>query len=114
MGKGLANIFDQVQIGGAEGALIRDATYLEMLPTPLHNFKATAEWIQESIFNRFRQHAATNAVARSQPAIPAKTRSAVLWIGGGLAIATVIIGAIITAERSPQWRETPTSIHRRA
>ena len=112
MGKGLANIFDRVQIGGIEGALIRDATYLEMLPTPLHNFKATAEWIQESIFNGFSQPAATSAAARSQPTIPVKTRSAVLWIGGGLAIATVIIGAIVTVERSPQWRETPTSIHR--
>ena len=106
MGKGLANIFDRVQIGGIEGALIRDATYLEMLPTPIHNFKATAEWIQESIFNSFTQPAVTIATARSQPATPAKTRAAVLWIGGGLAIASVIIGAIVTAERSPQWRES--------
>ena len=77
-----------------------------MLPTPLHNFKATAEWIQESIFNSFSQPAVTIATARSQPATPAKTRAAVLWIGGGLAIASVIIGAIVTAERSPQWRES--------
>ena len=111
MGKGVANIFNRVQIGGSEGALIRDATYLEMLPTPLHNFKATAEWIQDGIFNSFSQPTAD----RSQPAIPAKTRSAVLWIGGGLAIATVLIGAIITAERSPQWQQPqPTSIHRRS
>ncbi len=111
IGKGLANIFDRVQIGGVEGALIRHATYLEMLPTPIHNFKATAEWIQESIFNKFSQPASMSKTSRPQQA----NRSlAVLWIGGGLAIAAVLIGAIITAERSPQWRDTPTSIHRQS
>ena len=111
IGKGLANIFDRVQIGGVEGALIRHATYLEMLPTPIHNFKATAEWIQESIFNRFQQPTVPSSTARTKTA--AKSRPALLWIGGGLAIATVIIGAIITAERSPQWQQQePTSIHR--
>jgi NADH dehydrogenase FAD-containing subunit len=110
IGKGLANIFDRVQIGGVEGALIRHATYLEMLPTPLHNFKATAEWIQESIFNRFDRPTAPNPIDRAKT--PAHRRPALLWIGGGLAIASVLIGAIMTAERSPQWRETPTSIHR--
>ena len=114
MGNGVANIFDRVQIDGTEGALIRDATYLEMLPTPIHNFKATTEWIQESIFNRFRQPTVPSVAGRLNQQIAAKNRAALLWIGGGVAIAAVIIGAIFTVERSPQWREIPTSIHRRS
>jgi len=33
--------------------MIRHATYLEMLPTPLHNFKATTEWLKNETFNHF-------------------------------------------------------------
>ena len=113
MGNGVANLFDRVQIDGTEGALIRDATYLEMLPTPIHNFKATTEWIQESIFNRFRQPTVTSVAGHLNQQIAAKNRAALLWIGGGVAIAAVIIGAIFTVERSPQW-QSPTSIHRRS
>lgn len=49
---GVANLFDQVQVKGEAGDLIRNATYLEMLPTPLHNFKATTEWLADDIFER--------------------------------------------------------------
>ncbi len=46
-----ANIFDLLEIDGEIGHLIRQGTYLEMLPTPIHNFKATSEWIKEEIFD---------------------------------------------------------------
>ena len=35
------------------GGLIRTGTYLELLPTPLRDFKATFQWIDEEIFNRY-------------------------------------------------------------
>jgi NADH dehydrogenase FAD-containing subunit len=47
-----ANIYDKFEINGKIGHLIRQATYLELLPTPIHNFKITAEWLKEEIFNR--------------------------------------------------------------
>ena len=53
MGESVAEIYDRFEVKGKPGHLIRQATYLEMLPTPLHNFKATAEWLTESIFNKF-------------------------------------------------------------
>ena len=53
LGNGVANLFDKVQIHGKVGDLIRNATYLEMLPTPLHDFKATAIWLEEETFNRY-------------------------------------------------------------
>lgn len=28
------------------------ATYVEMLPTPVRNFKATTEWLTDEVFHR--------------------------------------------------------------
>ncbi|MDZ8032071.1 NAD(P)/FAD-dependent oxidoreductase [Nostoc sp. DedSLP04] len=55
LGNGVANLFDKVQITGKPGDLIRSAVYLEMLPTPLHDFKATTEWLREETFYRDRR-----------------------------------------------------------
>ena len=53
MGESVAEIYDRFEVKGKAGHLIRQATYLEMLPTPLHNFKATTEWLTEGIFQKF-------------------------------------------------------------
>lgn len=47
-----ANIYDTFEVSGEPGHLIRQGTYLELLPTPVHNFKATTEWLKDEIFNR--------------------------------------------------------------
>lgn len=49
----VAEIFDRFEIKGKPGHLIRQAVYLEMLPTPVRNFKATAEWLTDEIFQKF-------------------------------------------------------------
>ena len=48
---GVANIFDKVKVKGRAGDSIRSLTYLEMLPTPIHNFNATTEWLSDEIFH---------------------------------------------------------------
>lgn len=48
----VANLYDRFQITGELGHLIRQGAYLELLPTPIHNFKITAEWLDEELFNR--------------------------------------------------------------
>ena len=53
LNNGVANLFDKVQIHGKPADLIRSTTYLEMLPTPIHNFKATTEWLREETFERY-------------------------------------------------------------
>ena len=53
MGNSVAEIYDRFEVKGKAGHLIRQTTYLEMLPTPLRNFKATTEWLTESIFQKF-------------------------------------------------------------
>lgn len=47
-----AHLFDRFKVTGKAGHLIRQGTYLELLPTPVHNFKATTEWLIEEIFQR--------------------------------------------------------------
>lgn len=46
----VANIYNLFEVNGEIGHLIRQGTYLELLPTPIHNFKATAEWLNEEMF----------------------------------------------------------------
>ena len=47
-----ANIYDSFELDGEVGHLIRQGTYLELLPTPLHDFKVTTEWLKDEIFRR--------------------------------------------------------------
>lgn len=48
----VANIFDRIEVSGEVGHLIREATYLELLPSPIHDFKVTTTWIIDEIFHR--------------------------------------------------------------
>jgi NADH dehydrogenase len=48
----VANIFDRFQVEGDIGHLIRQGTYLELLPTPVHDFKVTSDWLKDEIFHR--------------------------------------------------------------
>ena len=52
LNEGVANLFDKIEIEGKAGYLIRQGAYLELLPTPLHDFKATAQWLKDEIFER--------------------------------------------------------------
>ncbi|MBW4625945.1 MAG: NAD(P)/FAD-dependent oxidoreductase [Brasilonema octagenarum HA4186-MV1] len=75
LNNGVANLLDKVQVTGKPGDLIRNATYLEMLPTPLHDFKATTEWLKEEIFHRYhRPKLVSEAVAKQPPLSPAEQR----------------------------------------
>ncbi len=46
-----ANLFNILKVSGEPAHLIRQATYLTLLPTPIHDFKATDEWLDEEIFH---------------------------------------------------------------
>jgi NADH dehydrogenase FAD-containing subunit len=77
-----ANIFDKIEITGELGHLIRQGTYLEMLPTPSHDFKVTAEWLKDEIFDR---HAGGNLTGSKLK----QTAQAAGVVGG------VVAGAIV-------------------
>ena len=87
LGNGVANLFDKMQVKGKPGDLIRNGTYLEMLPTPVHNFKATTEWITDEIFHR---HYVPETVTT-----PTKKNHTTAWIGGAIAAVVLIAGSIV-------------------
>lgn len=70
-----ANIYDKFELDGEIGHLIRQGTYLELLPTPIHDFKATTEWLKEEIF---RQHLGSDGIG--------KTAVRAVQIAGGVAL----------------------------
>lgn len=53
IGESVAEILDKVKIEGRVGHLVRQATYLSLLPTPARNLKLSAEWITDEIFEQF-------------------------------------------------------------
>ncbi|WP_324632946.1 NAD(P)/FAD-dependent oxidoreductase [Phormidium sp. CCY1219] len=48
-----AHLFNRFKVTGHLGHLIRQGTYLELLPTPGHNFQVTTEWLIDEIFQRY-------------------------------------------------------------
>ncbi|MBD2680655.1 MULTISPECIES: NAD(P)/FAD-dependent oxidoreductase [Nostoc] len=46
-----ANLFNIFEVAGESAHLIRQGTYLTLLPNPIHDFKATTEWLDEEIFH---------------------------------------------------------------
>ena len=48
---GVAEIYDRYEVQGHLGHLIRQAAYLQLLPTPARNFKATVEWLSDEMFH---------------------------------------------------------------
>ncbi|MCF4967349.1 NAD(P)/FAD-dependent oxidoreductase [Nostoc sp. CMAA1605] len=46
-----ANLFNVFEVTGETAHLIRQGTYLTLLPTPIHDFKAATEWLDEEIFH---------------------------------------------------------------
>lgn len=54
LNEGVANLFNKVQIKGQPGHLIREGTYLQLLPNSAHNRKVTTEWLTDELFQRHR------------------------------------------------------------
>jgi NADH dehydrogenase FAD-containing subunit len=54
LNEGVANLFNKLEIKGQPGHLIREVTYLELLPTLRYNAKVTADWFTDELFQRYR------------------------------------------------------------
>ncbi len=83
LGEAAANLFDRFIVSGRAGHLIRQGTYLELLPTPVHNFKATVDWLTDEIFS-----------SHAQPNL-AKPQSSAQWLQrlGDIAAVMVVISS---------------------
>lgn len=62
LGESAVNLADRFEITGRLGHLIRKGTYLELLPTPVHNFKVTTEWLTDEIFHRYMRSKSPSTV----------------------------------------------------
>ena len=82
MEESVANIYDRFEITGDIGHLIRQATYLELLPTPIHDFKATAEWLNEDTFKRHIP--------------PNQAGEVIKWVGGAV-VGAAVAGKLLQA-----------------
>jgi NADH dehydrogenase len=49
----VADLYDRYQVKGHMGHLIRQAAYVDLLPTPARNFKGTIEWLSDELFHCF-------------------------------------------------------------
>lgn len=68
LGESAAYLFDRFEVKGKLGHFIREATYLELLPTPTHNLKVSAEWLVDTIFQRYsKENTLTRAAKMSIP-----------------------------------------------
>lgn len=94
--EGATYLFDRVLIAGRPGHLMRQGTYLELLPTPVHNFKATVEWLTEEVFQAHSPQAQT----RATPQTPTSLKR----LGDGL-IAAVTAASLILFWRTVQPTE---------
>ncbi|MBD1910012.1 NAD(P)/FAD-dependent oxidoreductase [Leptolyngbya sp. FACHB-8] len=74
LNNGVANLFDEVQVTGKPADLIRSAAYLELLPTPLHDFKATTEWLKQETFHRYHRPKLESETAIKHPLSPVEKR----------------------------------------
>ncbi|MEQ8997884.1 MAG: NAD(P)/FAD-dependent oxidoreductase [Coleofasciculus sp. B1-GNL1-01] len=59
-----ANISNQVEVDGEIGHLIRQGTYINILPTPLRDFKLTAKWFTEDVYQEYLEPKVTGKTAK--------------------------------------------------
>lgn len=88
---GVANLFNKIEIDGEAGHLIRQGTYLELLPTPLHNFKATNEWLEDEIFERHHSDGVKQAVKVAE-------------LVGGIVVGAIVARKLVKALSKDQSR----------
>lgn len=59
-----ANISNQVEVDGEVGHLIRQGTYMNILPTPLRDLKLTAKWFTEEVYQEYLEPKLTGKTAK--------------------------------------------------
>jgi NADH dehydrogenase FAD-containing subunit len=89
LGESVANLFDRVPITGRAGHLVRQGTYLELLPVSVHNFKATVNWLTNEVFQ---------PQSRAKPQMPVR----LLQRMGDIAAAIVVVSSGLLLWRAAQ------------
>jgi NADH dehydrogenase len=61
---GAANIYNQAEVDGTAAHLIRQGTYMSLLPNPVHNLQAGLKWFNEGVLKRYLEPAEPETIAR--------------------------------------------------
>jgi NADH dehydrogenase len=101
LNNGVANLFDKVQINGKLGDLVRNAAYLELLPTPLHNFQATTEWLKDETFHRYSLPKSATAEIKQPALSPSEQRDRSLVKGLAILAPIAFLIAAYLGLRTP-------------
>ncbi len=97
--EGAANLFDRLAITGRSGHLIRQGTYLSLLPNSAHNVSSLASWLSDELFQR---HTLT---AKPQSGLHSKIPGWVL--SGALGIAVAVGGVMAWRAIAPNQYQRP-------
>ncbi len=62
--EGAANIYNQAEVDGTAAHLIRQGTYMSLLPNPVHNLQAGLKWFNEGVLKRYLEPAEPETIAR--------------------------------------------------
>ena len=102
---GVANLFNKYQITGEIGDVIRNTVYLEMLPTPIHNFKVTTEYLLDEIFHRYHKPESIREYDLDEK----KYDWIANWLGGTIMAIILIAGLGFAYVVSQHPQESPAS-----
>ncbi len=91
LNESVANLFNSIEISGEAGHLIRQGAYLELLPTPIHDFKATTEWLKDELFERHHSTGIKQAVKAAE-------------IVGGVMVGAIVARKLVNALSNDQTR----------
>ena len=84
--EGAASLFDRITIPGRSGHLIRQGTYLSLLPNPVHNAHGMVSWLFDELLQRHTLPAKPRPGLRSQ--LPR-------WVVSGALGITVAVGGVM-------------------
>lgn len=100
----VANLLNRYRVTGKTGSMLRKATYLELLPTPLHNFKATVDWLSDELF----QHHSDRPQTLEQREAGISRAIAITIVGLVAILGSFFATRLLHEPRSPQPQPSPT------
>jgi len=80
-----ANIYNQVEVDGEIAHLIRQGTYMSLLPNPIHNLQVGLKWFNDEVIDRYLE--------------PQNPGTVVKWAAGALVAAAVARKVVHTLGR---------------
>lgn len=109
LGNGIANLFNKIQIKGKPGSLMRDATYLSMIPAPGHELKVINEWLSDEFVGQYHSPWLKSSGIYSNSSMHA-TSTRLIDKALGMAIAAVFLfmGSVFLLKMLTYQRPEPT------